>query len=82
MMQQDARAAVALVTGGASGIGAAVARRFARSGARVVIADINETDGMAIATEIGGLLVPTKRTTRPARTYDSRAWHGHAWNVS
>lgn len=54
---------VVLVTGGASGIGAAVVRRFARDGARVVIADIDETGGQAIATEVGGLFVPTDVTT-------------------
>lgn len=54
---------VVLVTGGASGIGAAVARRFARAGARVVIADIDETGGQAIAAETGGSFVPTDVTT-------------------
>jgi NAD(P)-dependent dehydrogenase (short-subunit alcohol dehydrogenase family) len=49
---------VVLVTGGASGIGAAVARRFARAGAQVVIADVN-TSGVEVAAEIGGLFVPT-----------------------
>lgn len=53
---------VVLVTGGASGIGAAVARRFARTGARVVIADVDTVAGAAVAAETGGLFVPTDVT--------------------
>jgi len=45
---------VAIVTGGASGIGAAVARRLAERGARVVVADLQADKGVALATEIGG----------------------------
>jgi NAD(P)-dependent dehydrogenase (short-subunit alcohol dehydrogenase family) len=45
---------VALVTGGASGIGAACARRFAAEGARVVITDLQEEKGRAVAAEISG----------------------------
>jgi NAD(P)-dependent dehydrogenase (short-subunit alcohol dehydrogenase family) len=49
---------VALVTGGANGIGAAVARRVAAGGARVVIADVDHDGGAALADEIDGLFVP------------------------
>ncbi|MET1043177.1 MAG: 3-hydroxybutyrate dehydrogenase [Microbacteriaceae bacterium] len=44
----------ALVTGGASGIGAATARAFAAAGAHVVVADLNGDAATEIATEIGG----------------------------
>jgi len=46
---------VAVVTGGASGIGAASARNFAARGARVVVADLNGDGAAAVADEIGGL---------------------------
>lgn len=46
-----------LITGGAQGIGAACARRFAREGARVVLADVADAPGQALATELGGLYV-------------------------
>lgn len=48
---------VAIVTGGASGIGAATARLLAGGGARVVIADLPESAGAALAAEIGGRFV-------------------------
>ncbi len=44
---------VALVTGGASGLGAAVVRRFANQGAAVVIADINSESGEPLAHSLG-----------------------------
>jgi NAD(P)-dependent dehydrogenase (short-subunit alcohol dehydrogenase family) len=44
---------VALVTGAASGVGEATARLFARDGARVVLADIQDELGSAVAKEIG-----------------------------
>lgn len=42
----------AFVTGAASGIGEATARMFAREGARVVIADLLEQEGQAVAQSI------------------------------
>lgn len=46
---------VAIVTGGARGIGYAIARRFLRDGARVVIADIDEKSGETASAELSGL---------------------------
>lgn len=44
---------VAIVTGGASGMGKADAQLLAAEGARVVVADLNEADGQAVAAAIG-----------------------------
>ncbi|WP_181311722.1 SDR family NAD(P)-dependent oxidoreductase [Nocardioides campestrisoli] len=46
--------ASALVTGGASGLGAATSRRLAKAGAHVVVLDLNEELGTEFAAEIGG----------------------------
>ena len=50
----DINGASAIVTGGASGIGAATARLLAAQGAKVVIADLQADKGEALAKEIGG----------------------------
>jgi NAD(P)-dependent dehydrogenase (short-subunit alcohol dehydrogenase family) len=55
-----------LVTGGASGLGAATAERLAGAGARVTIADLNEGAGEELAARIGGLFVRTD-VTDPAQ---------------
>ncbi|NBT25710.1 MAG: SDR family NAD(P)-dependent oxidoreductase, partial [Actinobacteria bacterium] len=44
----------AFITGGASGIGAEMARRFTREGAHVVVADVNDGLGKQVAVEVGG----------------------------
>jgi NAD(P)-dependent dehydrogenase (short-subunit alcohol dehydrogenase family) len=51
----DISGSSAIVTGGASGIGAAVVRALADKGATVVIADLNAEKGDALAAEVGGL---------------------------
>jgi NAD(P)-dependent dehydrogenase (short-subunit alcohol dehydrogenase family) len=48
---------VCIVTGGAQGIGEACARRLAREGAVVVVADVDEVRGQAVAQDIQGLFV-------------------------
>ena len=48
---------VCVVTGGAQGIGEACARRFAREGASIVIADIADERGQALAAELGAMYV-------------------------
>ena len=48
---------VAIITGAASGIGRATAVRFAAEGAKVVVADLADEAGTALADELGGLYV-------------------------
>ncbi|SES93182.1 glucose 1-dehydrogenase [Paracoccus homiensis] len=48
---------VAIVTGGGSGFGAGIARKFAAEGARVVVADINGEAAAGIADQLGGMAV-------------------------
>jgi len=55
---------VAIVTGAGDGIGRGIARRFAREGATVVVAELNEDNGAKVATELDelgtpGLFLPT-----------------------
>jgi NAD(P)-dependent dehydrogenase (short-subunit alcohol dehydrogenase family) len=57
LRRMDINGVSAIVTGGASGIGAAVARQLAERGVRVVVADLQEDKGSALADEIGGAFV-------------------------
>lgn len=47
----------AIVTGGGSGFGAGIARRFAQEGAKVIVNDIDPRGGERVAKEIGGIFV-------------------------
>jgi NAD(P)-dependent dehydrogenase (short-subunit alcohol dehydrogenase family) len=58
----DLTSTSSVVTGGASGLGEASARRLAERGAHVVIADLNEEKGVALAGELGGTFVRTDVT--------------------
>ncbi len=61
-MQLDASIA-AVITGGASGLGAATARRLARHGVKVALFDLSEAAGEALAREIGGVFCPVDVTS-------------------
>jgi len=54
----DLAGKVAIITGAASGIGAACARAFSAKGARVVAVDVNGDGARSVAREIGGLAIP------------------------
>ena len=60
----------AIVTGGASGLGAATAQALAGRGVRVVIADLDrqQDKGESLAKQIDGLFVPTATSPRPNRS--------------
>ena len=66
---------VAVITGASSGIGKASVRRFAADGATVVLADLDEEHGRAVADEAGGRFVRTDVTDPAAveRLYETAA---------
>ncbi|MGB8505174.1 SDR family NAD(P)-dependent oxidoreductase, partial [Mycobacterium sp.] len=49
---------VAVITGGASGIGLATGRRMRAEGATIVVADVDRVAGQEAADDLGGLFVP------------------------
>ena len=66
----------AVITGGASGLGAATARRLAAPGVKVALFDLNETQGEALAKELGGVFCKvdvTREDTVDAGFAKSRA---------
>lgn len=69
----------AVVTGGASGLGAATARRLAQQGVKVALFDLNEAQGEALAKEIGGVFCKVDVTSEEqvdAAFAKARAAHG------
>jgi NAD(P)-dependent dehydrogenase (short-subunit alcohol dehydrogenase family) len=69
----------AVVTGGASGLGAATARALAAKGVRVAIFDLNESAGPALAAELGGTFAKcdvTSEASVDAALSAVRAAHG------
>jgi NAD(P)-dependent dehydrogenase (short-subunit alcohol dehydrogenase family) len=68
-MQLDGR--VALVTGGAEGIGRGIVRRFLAEGAQVALADVNADLGRQTADELGAHFVPCDVRTQAAEAVDA-----------
>jgi len=54
---------IALVTGGAIGIGAEIAKRFQEEGASVFVADMNREEGEKTASSIGAVFIPLDVTS-------------------
>lgn len=71
----------AVITGGASGLGAATARLLAAQGAKVALLDINATSCEAVAKEIGGIALAcdiTNAASSEAALKEAKAKHGAA----
>lgn len=72
-----------IITGGASGLGAGTARALVAQGARVVLADIQDEAGQALAHELGGTYVHCNVTAEAdaQATVDTALTHGPLWGL-
>ncbi|MER6347488.1 SDR family oxidoreductase [Streptomyces sp. NPDC001595] len=70
-MVEAVQGAGVVVTGAGGGIGAALARRFAAAGARVVVNDLDAVKAKAVAEEIGGTAVPGDASAIVAEACDA-----------
>ena len=67
---------VAIITGGASGIGKATATRFIEEGARVVIWDINQEKGLAVASELNKMAAKLAEKAMEVPVFESGEQNG------
>src|SRR5882757_2357284 len=70
-MEEAVQDAGVIVTGAGGGIGAALARRCAAVGARVVVNDLDAAKAKAVADEIGGIAVPGDASAIVAEAKDA-----------
>ncbi|MFD4972531.1 SDR family oxidoreductase [Streptomyces sp. NPDC058424] len=70
-MVQAVQGAGVVITGAGGGIGAALARRFAAEGARVVVNDLDADRAASVAGEIGGIAVPGDASEAVAAARDA-----------
>ncbi len=70
LIQLGLQGKIVLITGASTGIGAACAERFAREGASVVLADVNDAPGQALAARLQAAYLPSPElASKPLATY-------------